>query len=186
MCCKKEYEIDLIRESSLLVAKTHAEISTLIKPGITTLYLDRIAEEFIRDNGGIPAFKGYGGFPNSLCTSINSHVVHGIPNDINLINGDIISVDCGVLMNGYFGDSAYTYCVGNVSEEIRKLLEVTKESLNKGIEKAIVGNRLGDIGFAISNFVSQYGYGVVREMVGHGIGRNLHEDPQVPNYGRRG
>ena len=183
---KSEEEIDLIRESSLLVAKTHAEISKLIKPGITTLYLDRIAEEFIRDNGGIPAFKGYGGFPNSLCTSINSHVVHGIPNDINLINGDIISVDCGVLMNGYFGDSAYTYCVGNVSEEIRKLLEVTKESLNKGIEKAIVGNRLGDIGFAISNFVSQYGYGVVREMVGHGIGRNLHEDPQVPNYGRRG
>ncbi|MBE50255.1 MAG: type I methionyl aminopeptidase [Flavobacteriales bacterium] len=183
---KSEEEIDLIRESSLLVAKTHAEISKLIKPGVTTLYLDRIAEEFIRDNGGIPAFKGYGGFPNSLCTSVNSHVVHGIPNDNNLINGDIISVDCGVLMNGYFGDSAYTYCVGNVSEEIKKLLEVTKESLNKGIEKAIVGNRLGDVGFAINNYVSQYGYGVVREMVGHGIGRSLHEDPQVPNYGRRG
>ena len=183
---RSEDEIDLIRESSLLVANTHAEISTLIKPGVTTLQLDKIAEEFIRDNGGLPAFKGYSGFPNTLCTSLNEQVVHGIPNDNPLNEGDIISVDCGVLMNGYYGDSAYTYEVGEVSKEVENLLIRTKESLYKGIEQAVSGNRIGDIGFAIQKHVEQFGYGVVREMVGHGVGENLHEEPQVPNYGKRG
>ena len=183
---RSEDEIDLIRESSLLVAKTHAEISALIKPGVTTLQLDTIAEEFIRDNGGVPAFKGYGGFPNTLCASLNEQVVHGIPNDNPLNNGDIISMDCGVFMNGYYGDSAYTYEVGEVSEEIKNLLLRTKESLYLGIDQAISGKRIGDIGFAIQRHVEQFGYGVVREMVGHGVGENLHEDPQVPNYGKRG
>lgn len=183
---RSEDEIDLIRESSLLVAKTHVEISTLIKPGVTTLQLDTIAEEFIRDNGGVPAFKGYGGFPNTLCASLNEQVVHGIPNDNPLKNGDIISMDCGVVMNGYYGDSAYTYEVGEVSEKVKNLLLRTKESLYLGIDQAISGNRIGDIGFAIQRHVEQFGYGVVREMVGHGVGENLHEDPQVPNYGKRG
>ena len=183
---RSEDEIDLIRESSLLVAKTHAEISALIKPGVTTLQLDTIAEEFIRDNGGVPAFKGYGGFPNTLCSSLNEQVVHGIPNDKPLNDGDIISMDCGVVMNGYYGDSAYTYEVGEVSKEVKDLLIRTKESLYLGIRQAISGNRIGDIGFAIQKHVEQFGYGVVREMVGHGVGENLHEDPQVPNYGRRG
>ena len=183
---RSEDEIDLIRESSLLVAKTHAEISALIKPGVTTLQLDTIAEEFIRDNGGVPAFKGYGGFPNTLCASLNEQVVHGIPNDNPLKNGDIISMDCGVVMNGYYGDSAYTYEVGEVSEKVKNLLLRTKESLYLGIDQAISGNRIGDIGFAIQRHVEQFGYGVVREMVGHGVGENLHEDPQVPNYGKRG
>ena len=183
---RSEDEIDLIRESSLLVAKTHAEISALIKPGVTTLQLDKIAEEFIRDNGGIPAFKGYSGFPNTLCASLNEQVVHGIPNNNPLNEGDIISIDCGVVMNGYFGDSAYTYEVGEVSEEVKNLLIRTKESLYKGIEQAVSGNRVGDIGFAIQKHVEQFGYGVVREMVGHGVGKNLHEEPQVPNYGKRG
>ena len=183
---RSEDEIDLIRESSLLVAKTHVEISTLIKPGVTTLQLDTIAEEFIRDNGGVPAFKGYGGFPNTLCASLNEQVVHGIPNDIPLNNGDIISMDCGVVMNGYYGDSAYTYEVAEVSEKVKNLLLRTKESLYLGIDQAISGNRIGDIGFAIQRHVEQFGYGVVREMVGHGVGENLHEDPQVPNYGKRG
>ena len=183
---RSEDEIDLIRESSLLVAKTHAEISALIKPGVTTLQLDKIAEGFIRDNGGVPAFKGYSGFPNTLCASLNEQVVHGIPNDNPLNEGDIISMDCGVFMNGYFGDSAYTYEVGEVSEEVKNLLIRTKESLYKGIEQAVSGNRVGDIGFAIQKHVEQFGYGVVREMVGHGVGENLHEEPQVPNYGKRG
>ena len=183
---RSEDEIDLIRESSLLVAKTHAEISALIKPGVTTLQLDKIAEEFIRDNGGVPAFKGYSGFPNTLCASLNEQVVHGIPNNNPLNEGDIISMDCGVVMNGYFGDSAYTYEVGVVSEEVKNLLIRTKESLYKGIEQAVSGNRVGDIGFAIQKHVEQFGYGVVREMVGHGVGENLHEEPQIPNYGKRG
>ena len=183
---RSEDEINLIRESSLLVAKTHAEISNLIKPGVTTLQLDKIAEEFIKDNGGLPAFKGYSGFPNTLCTSLNEQVVHGIPNNKPLNDGDIISIDCGVVMNGYYGDSAYTYQVGEVSNVIKGLLTRTKESLYKGIEQAVSGNRLGDIGFAIQNYVEKFGYGVVREMVGHGIGKSLHEEPQVPNYGRKG
>ena len=183
---KTEEEIGLIRNSSLLVAKTHAEIAGLIKPGINTLALDKIAEEFIRDNGGVPAFKGYGGFPNTLCMSPNDQVVHGIPNDRVLEDGEILSVDCGVVMNGYFGDSAFTYEVGEVDTETKKLLKVTKESLYKGIEVAISGNRIGDIGYAIQKHAESFGYGVVRELVGHGVGKNLHESPEVPNYGRRG
>ena len=183
---KTEEEIDLIRNSSLLVAKTHAEIAGLIKPGITTLALDKIAEEFIRDNGGVPAFKGYGGFPNTLCMSPNDQVVHGIPNDRVLEDGEILSVDCGVVMNGYFGDSAFTYEVGEVDAEIKQLLKVTKESLYKGIEMAVSGNRIGDIGYAVQKHAESFGYGVVRELVGHGVGKNLHESPEVPNYGRRG
>ena len=183
---KTEEEIDLVRESSLLVAKTHAEIARHIKPGISSFELDLLAEEFIRDNGGVPAFKGYNGFPCTLCISPNEQVVHGIPNKDILDEGTILSVDCGVVMNGYYGDSAYTYEVGDVSKEVKNLLIRTKESLYKGIEKAVSGNRIGDIGFAIQKHVEQFGYGVVREMVGHGVGENLHEDPQVPNYGRRG
>ena len=183
---KKEEEIDLIRESSLLVAKTHAEIAGLIKPGITTLALDKIAEEFIMDNGGIPAFKGYSGFPNTLCVSPNDQVVHGIPNDKSLKDGEILSVDCGVVMNGYFGDSAFTYEVGEVDAETKQLLKVTKESLYKGIEMAVSGNRIGDIGYAVQKHAESFGYGVVRELVGHGVGKNLHEAPEVPNYGRKG
>jgi methionyl aminopeptidase len=183
---KSEEEIDLIRESSLLVGKTHAAIASLIKPGVTTLELDKIAEEFILDNGAIPAFKGYGGFPNTLCMSPNEQVVHGIPNNQPLNDGDILSVDCGVLKNGFYGDSAYTYEVGEVDSEVGNLLKVTKESLCKGIEQAVAGKRLGDIGFAIQEHAESFGYGVVREMVGHGLGRKLHEKPEVPNYGRRG
>jgi len=183
---KSEEEIELIRESSLLVGKTHAEIAGLIKPGVTTLELDRIAEEFIMDNGAIPAFKGYGGFPNTLCMSPNEQVVHGIPNNNSLNEGDIISVDCGVLMNGFYGDSAFTYEVGEVKKEIKELLEVTKASLYKGIEQAVSGRRLGDISHAIQDYTESFGFGVVREMVGHGVGRKLHESPEVPNYGKRG
>ncbi len=183
---KTEEEIDLVRESSLLVAKTHAEIAGLIKPGITTLALDKIAEEFIRDNGGVPAFKGYGGFPNTLCMSPNDQVVHGIPNDTVLNDGEILSVDCGVVMNGYYGDSAFTYEVGDVDAQTKQLLKVTKESLYKGIEKAVAGNRIGDIGYAVQQHAESFGYGVVRELVGHGLGKSLHESPEVPNYGRRG
>ena len=183
---KTEEEIELVRKSSLLVAKTHAEIAGLIKPGITTLALDKIAEEFIRDNGGFPAFKGYGGFPNTLCMSPNEQVVHGIPNDRFLENSEILSVDCGVVMNGYYGDSAFTYEIGEVDVEIKQLLKVTKESLYKGIEQAVAGNRIGDIGYAVQQHAESFGYGVVRELVGHGVGKNLHESPEVPNHGRRG
>ena len=183
---KTEEEIELVRKSSLLGAKTHAEIAGLIKPGITTLALDKIAEEFIRDNGGVPAFKGYGGFPNTLCMSPNEQVVHGIPNDRALENSEILSVDCGVVMNGYYGDSAFTYEVGEVDAETKQLLKVTKESLYKGIEQAFAGNRIGDIGYAVQQHAESFGYGVVRELVGHGVGKNLHESPEVPNHGRRG
>ena len=183
---KTEEEIDLIRDSSLLVAKTHAEIAGLIKPGVTTSALDKIAEEFIRDNGGKPAFKGYNGFPNTLCMSPNNQVVHGIPNNKILTDGEILSVDCGVLMNGYYGDSAYTYEVGEVDAETKKLLKVTKDSLLKGIEMASSGNRIGDISSAIQRHAESFGFSVVRELVGHGVGKNLHESPEVPNYGRGG
>lgn len=183
---KTEEEIDLVRESSLLVAKTHAEIASFLKPGITSLELDKIAEEFIRDNGGVPAFKGYNGFPCTLCMSPNEQVVHGIPNKKALIENSILSVDCGVLMNNYYGDSAYTYEVGEVDLEVKNLLKITKESLYKGIDMAVVGNRIGDISFAIQNHAELNGYGVVRELVGHGLGKSLHESPEVPNYGRRG
>ncbi|MFT7611211.1 MAG: methionyl aminopeptidase [Parvicellaceae bacterium] len=183
---KTNEEIELIKESSLLVGKTLAEVAKCIKPGVTTLELDSVAEEFIRDHGAEPGFLGYGGFPNSLCTSVNEAVVHGIPNGTPLVDGDIVSVDCGVLKNGFYGDSAYTFEIGEVSEEIKKLLEVTKECLNRAVAAAISGNRLGDIGFACQSYAEENGFGVVRELVGHGLGKNLHEEPQVPNYGKRG
>jgi methionyl aminopeptidase len=183
---KTKEEVEIIRESSLLVGKTHAEVSKLIQPGITTELLDIKAEEFIRDNGGEPAFKGYNGFPCTLCISVNNQVVHGIPGKMELNDGDIVTVDCGVLMNGFYGDSAYTYTVGEVSAENLNLLTVTKEALYKGIEAATHNNRVGDIGFAIQQHVESAGYSVVRELVGHGVGRSLHEKPEIPNYGRRG
>lgn len=184
---KSNEQIELIRESSLLVGKTLAEVAKMIKPGINPIELDRRAEEFIRDHQAIPAFKGYGGsFPNSLCLSVNDVVVHGIPAKEVLKDGDVISVDCGVLKNGYYGDSAYTFEVGEVAPEISQLLRVTKESLYKAIEKAVVGNRLGDVSFAVQEHAEKHGYGVVKELVGHGIGQHLHEKPEVPNYGKRG
>jgi len=181
---KTEEEIELIRESSLLVGKTLAELAPLIQPGVTTLELDKVAHDFIHDHGAVPGFLNYNGFPNSLCTSVNAQVVHGIPNDTPLESGDIVSIDCGVLMNEFYGDSAYTFEVGEVSSEIKELLETTKESLNKAIEAASAGNRIGDIGFAVQHYCEDRGYGVVRELVGHGLGMNLHESPEVPNFGR--
>ncbi len=183
---KTREEIELIRESSLLVGKTLAEVAKRIRPGVTTLELDKVAEEFICDHGAQPSFKGYGGFPNSLCTSVNEEVVHGIPNDTPLIEGDIVSVDCGVLLNEFHGDSAYTFEIGGVSPEVKKLIEVTKECLNKALEVSVAGNRIGDIGFAVQQHAESNSYGVVRDLVGHGLGRSLHEKPEVPNYGRRG
>ena len=179
-------EIELIRASSLLVGRTLAAVAELIKPGVTTLDLDAVAEAFIRDHGAEPGFKGYNGFPNSLCTSVNDHVVHGIPNDVPLQSGDIVSVDCGVLMNGFYGDSAYTFEVGEVSAEIKRLLDVTRECLERAIDVAIAGNRTGDIGYACQAYAEANGFGVVRELVGHGLGSDLHEPPEVPNYGRPG
>jgi methionyl aminopeptidase len=183
---KTDEEVELIRESSLLVGRTLAEVAALVKPGATTLQLDAIAEEFIRDNGAEPGFKGYGGFPNTLCTSLNEAVVHGIPNDRPLESGDVISIDCGVLKNEFYGDSAYTFEVGEVAPEIQKLLRVTKECLTLAIGQAVTGKRIGDIGAAVQIHAEANGYGVVRELVGHGLGRELHEAPEVPNYGRRG
>lgn len=183
---KTDEEISLMKESAILVGKTLAEIAKMIKPGVTSLELDKKAEEFIRDNGAIPGFLGMYDFPNTLCTSVNDAVVHGVPNDKPLKNGDIISVDCGTILNGFFGDAAYTFEVGDVSPEIKKLLKVTKECLDLAIKQAVVGNRIGDIGFAVQNHAENNGYGVVRELVGHGLGRDLHEEPQVPNYGKRG
>jgi methionyl aminopeptidase len=183
---KTKEEIELIRESSLLVAKALAEVAKVIKPGITTLALDKIAYEFISDNKAVPAFLNYNGFPNSLCISVNSQVVHGIPGKYELKDGDIVSVDCGVVKNKFFGDSAYTFPIGNVKPEVLKLLKVTKESLYKGIELAIAGKRLGDVGDAIQAHAESNGFSVVRELVGHGIGKNLHEAPEVPNYGKKG
>lgn len=183
---RTDSEIELLRKAALLVGKTLGEVGKHIRPGIRTIELDKIAEEFIRDHGAIPAFKGYEGFPGSLCISVNDAVVHGIPGNYELRDGDIVSVDCGTILDGYVGDSAYTFTVGEVSEEIKLFLQRSKESLYKGIEQAVAGNRIGDIGYAIQSYVEQFGYGVVRELVGHGVGRKLHEDPQVPNYGRRG
>lgn len=183
---KTEEEIQLLRQSCDLVSKTLAEVAKNIKPGITTLKLDNIAEQFIRDNNGIPGFLGYRDFPNTLCISVNEQVVHGIPSSYELKEGDIVSVDCGVILNKYYGDSAYTFLVGNGSDQKKKLLSVTKEALYKGIESAIEGNRIGDIGNAVQNHAEKMGFSVVRELVGHGIGRNLHEKPEVPNYGKKG
>ena len=183
---KTDEEVELIRKSSLLVAKVHAEMAKMIKPGVTTLELDALAEEFICDFGGVPAFKGYNGFPNTLCMSPDNQVVHGIPNDNPLEEGTILSIDCGVLMNDYYGDSAYTYAVGEINQEKQNLLDVTKQCLLIGIEQAVVGNRVGDISYAIQHHAEAYDYGVVRELVGHGLGTSLHESPEVPNYGKRG
>ncbi len=183
---KTDEEIELMREANRLVGMTQGELAKLIKPGITTLSLNKIAEEFIRDHGATPSFLGYNGFPYSLCISVNENVVHGFPSDYVLEEGDIISVDCGTLKNGFNGDSAYTFCVGEVSEEVKALLRTTKESLYKGIEKAVAGNRIGDIGEAVQSYCEKRGYTVVRELVGHGIGRKMHEAPDVPNYGRHG
>ncbi len=183
---KTDEEIELMRISNQLVAKTLGEVAKAIRPGVSTLELDKIAETFIRDNGGTPAFLNYQGFPNTLCTSVNEQVVHGIPNDTPLLEGDVVSVDCGVLLNDFYGDSAYTFPIGEVAPDVKALLDATKESLYKGIEQAIENNRLGDIGFAIQNYTEERGYSVVREMVGHGIGKNLHEAPEVANYGRKG
>ena len=183
---RTDSEIELLRKAALLVGKTLGEVGKHIRPGIRTIELDKIAEEFIRDHGAIPAFKGYEGFPGSLCISVNDAVVHGIPGNYELRDGDIVSVDCGTILDGYVGDSAYTFTVGEVSEEIKLFLQRSKESLYKGIEQAVSGNRIGDIGYAIQSYVEQFGYEVVRELVGHGVGRKMHEDPQVPNYGKRG
>lgn len=184
--CKNDAEIELLRKSNLLVSKTLGEIGKLVKPGVTTLKLDRFAEEYLRDHGGVPGFLGYKGFPNTLCTSVNSEVVHGIPSNRELQNGDIVSIDCGVILNDFYGDSAFTFEVGEVDSATKELLTTTKQSLYKGIEKAICGNRLGDVGHAIQSFVEDKGYSVVREMVGHGIGKKMHEPPEVPNFGKQG
>ncbi|HOW08450.1 MAG TPA: type I methionyl aminopeptidase [Bacteroidales bacterium] len=183
---KTDEEVALLRESNMLVSRTLAEIARLIKPGVTTLYLDKVAETFIRDNGGVPAFKGYGGFPNTLCTSVNDEVVHGIPSGYALREGDIVSVDCGVILNGWYGDSAYTFPVGTIDEITKRLLSYTRESLETGVLEAVAGKRIGDISWAVQQKAESGGFSVVRELVGHGLGKRLHEPPEVPNYGRRG
>ncbi len=184
---KTDEEVELIRTNCLMVSKTLALVGELIRPGVNGLDIDAQAEQLIRDNGGVPGFKGYRGFPATLCISVNEQVVHGIPSNIEFKDGDIVSVDCGVLMNGYYGDAAYTFALGDVKEEVMELLRVTKASLYKGIQQAIVGKRVGDISSAIQHYTERtHRYGVVRELVGHGLGRNLHEAPEVPNFGRRG
>ena len=189
---KTKEEIELMRESALMVSRTLGIIAREVKPGVSSVFLDKLAEEFIRDNGGVPAFKGHKGhngapdFPATLCISVNEGVVHGIPSMEPLKEGDIISVDCGVKKNGFYGDHAYTFAVGIIKPEVQKLIDVTKECLYLGIEKMIGGNRIGDISYAIQQHAEKNGYGVVRELVGHGLGKNLHEEPEVPNYGKRG
>jgi methionyl aminopeptidase len=189
---KTEDEIELMRQANQLVGKTLGELAKHIKPGVTTLQLDRIADEFIRDHGAVPTFKGfpnpYGGpFPASICTSVNDVVVHGVPDEKTVLNdGDIISIDCGTFLNGFNGDSCYTFCVGEVADDVKKLLRTTKESLYKGIENAVAGKHLGDISYAVQSHCEMEGYGVVRELTGHGIGHEMHEDPPIPNYGKRG
>ena len=183
---KTDEEIELMRIANRLVGATLAEVAKAIKPGITTIQLDKIAEEFIRDHGAIPLFKGYNGFPNSLCISVNENVVHGIPGALPLKEGDIVSVDCGAKINGYCGDSAYTFEVGDVNPEVKKLLQTTKEALYEGISSAVEGKRIGDIGHAIQTHCESRGYSVVRELVGHGIGKEMHEAPEIPNYGKKG
>lgn len=183
---KTDEEIELMRHSNRLVGMTLGELSKHMKPGVTTLQLDAIAEQFIRDHGATPTFLGYNGFPNSICASVNENVVHGIPNDTPLKDGDVVSIDCGTKLRGFCGDSAYTFTIGEVAAETIELLKTTKESLYKGIEQAVVGNRIGDIGSTIQKYCESHGYSVVRELVGHGIGREMHEAPEVPNYGRKG
>lgn len=184
---KTDEEIALMRQSALLVSKTLTEVATILKPGITTLSIDKLIGTFINDHKAVPSFLNYHGYPFNSCISVNEVVVHGFPGKGELIEGDIISVDIGVILNGWHGDHAYTFAIGDPGEEVMQLIKVTKESLYKGIEKAVVGNRIGDIAFAIQEHTEKkHGYGVVRELVGHGLGKNLHEDPQVPNYGKRG
>jgi methionyl aminopeptidase len=186
MFVKNDQEIELIRKSSLIVGKTLAEVAKALKPGVTTSAIDKLAEEFIRDNGAKPGFKGYNGFPATLCISINDEVVHGIPGERIIADGDLVSVDCGTLLDNYYGDFAYSFVIGEVSEEVKQLQIRTKESVYLGAEQAVKGNRLGVLGNAIQSHVEQYGYGVVRDLVGHGIGRNLHEKPEVFNFGKQG
>lgn len=183
---KTDDEVELLRMSNMLVSETLAELARHIRPGVTTLHLDSIAETFIRDHGAVPGFKGYAGFPNTLCTSVNDEVVHGIPSDYTLREGDIISIDCGVILNGYYGDSAYTFPVGEVQPDVMRLMEYTRASLEEGARKAVTGNRVGDISHAVQEKAESGGYSVVRTLVGHGIGRQLHEGPEVPNFGKRG
>lgn len=184
---KTKEEIGLMRESCLLVSETLAMVASMLRPGITTLEVDATAEAFILDHKALPSFKNYKGFPYTCCISVNDAVVHGLPSKKELKDGDIVTVDVGVFKNGYHGDSAYTFAIGNLSDDLKKLLRVTKESLYRGIASAVAGNRIGDISFAVQDYTEkQHGYGVVRELVGHGLGRHLHEDPQVPNYGKRG
>lgn len=183
---KTREEIELMRESALIVSKTLGILAPEIKPGVTTLHLDKLAEEFIRDHGAVPGFLGLYDFPNSLCMSPNAQVVHGIPNHTALKEGEIISIDCGAKKNGFYGDHAYTFPVGEIAPEIEKLLQITKESLYIGIREFRIGNRVGDVGFAIQQHAEKHGYGVVRELVGHGLGMKMHEDPEMPNYGKRG
>jgi methionyl aminopeptidase len=183
---KTAEEIELLRENNQLVSRTLAELAKHIAPGVTGLQLDKIAETFIRDHGATPAFLGYEGFPNALCISINDAVIHGIPNGNELREGDIVSIDCGTCLKGYIGDSAYTFAVGEISDEAKKLMHATKESLKLGVAQAVEGNRVGDISYAVQSYVENLGYSVVREMEGHGVGTKMHERPGVPNYGRRG
>ena len=183
---KTREEIELMRESALVVSRTLGILAKEVKPGVTTLYLDKLAEDYIRSQGAIPGFLGLYDFPNTLCMSPNAQVVHGIPNDKPLENGDIISIDCGAFKNGFYGDHAYTFEVGEVNSDTQKLLKITKESLYLGIREFKIGNRVGDVGYAIQNHCEKHGYGVVRELVGHGLGRKMHEAPEMPNYGRRG
>jgi methionyl aminopeptidase len=183
---KTKEEIELLRNAALVVSKTLGMLAKEIKPGVTSLWLDKLAEEYIRSLGATPGFLGLYGFPNTLCMSPNAQVVHGIPNDKPLVEGDVISVDCGAYLDGYYGDHAYTFAVGEINPATKQLLDVTKKSLYLGIVNTKVGNRLGDIGYSIQNYCESFGYGVVREMVGHGIGRKMHEEPMVPNYGRQG
>jgi len=183
---KTAEEIQTIRESAKILAQTHGEVARLIKPGVKTKVLDQRAEEYIRDNGGVPSFLKYNGFPASLCISVNETVVHGFPGEYELKEGDVVSVDCGVKLRGYHSDSAYTYPLEGTTTEVLDLLNRTYDSLYLGIEQAKAGNRIGDVGYAIQSFVESFGYGVVRELVGHGVGQQLHEDPEVPNYGKRG
>ena len=183
---KSREEIEIMRESALVVSKTLGMLANEVKPGVTTLYLDKLAEDFIRSEGAIPGFLGLYDFPNTLCMSPNSQVVHGIPNKTSLKEGEIISIDCGALKNGFYGDHAYTFAIGEITSDIEKLLDATKQSLYEGIREFKAGNRVGDVGFAIQKFAEDNGYGVVRELVGHGLGKEMHEDPEMPNYGKRG
>ena len=179
-------EIELMREAALVVSRTLGMLASEVKPGVTTLYLDKLAEDFIREQGAIPGFLGLYDFPNTLCMSPNAQVVHGIPNDTPLKEGDIISIDCGAIKNEFYGDHAYTFGVGNIANDVNHLLDTTKESLYEGIRSFKIGNRVGDVGYAIQDYCENRGYGVVRELVGHGLGKNMHEKPEMPNYGKRG